>query len=190
MSYIANIFGTVNGNHIHIIREAINALNLDPALELEIHVDSDGGDPDVAKQIFDMLADYRARITAITNGKCMSSGVIIFLAADTRIAGPNADFMIHPTSWTLWGMYSFLKTYRSLSNGGDLTLSLSEVYTLQAQLNTAVKRLTEIEDYTDEILASRAKLTKKQFSLRRSVNTDQHFTAEESVQLGLSTKLT
>jgi hypothetical protein len=86
-------------------------------------------------------------------------------------------------------MYSFLKTYKSLANGGDLTLTLSEVYTVQAQLNTAVRRLSEIEDYTDTILADRARLTKKQFNLRRTVNTDQHFTAEESLQLGISTKL-
>jgi ATP-dependent protease ClpP protease subunit len=189
MSYTANITGAINGNHTHIIRDAISAMIADPSLELEIHIESDGGDPDVAKHIFDLLADYRARTTAIVNGKCMSSAVLIFLAADTRIAGENADFMIHPTSWTLWGMYSFLKTYKSMNGHGDLTLTLSEVYTVQAQLNTAVRRLTEIEDYTDEILASRARLTKKQFSLRRSVNTDQHFTAEESLQLGISTKI-
>jgi len=189
MSYVANITGTINDNHTHIIQGAINALMTDPLLELEIHIESDGGDPDVAKCIFDILENYRDRTTAIASGKCMSSAVLIFLAADTRIAGKDADFMIHPTSWILWGMYSFLKTYRSPQGGGDLTLTLSEVYTVQAQLNTAVRRLTEIEDYTDEIFASRAKLTKKQFSLRRSVNTDQHFTAEESLQLGISTKI-
>jgi len=189
MSYVANINGSINGNHTNIIQGAINALMADPLLELEIHIESDGGDPDIAKHIFDLLKDYRERTTTIANAKCMSSAVLIFLAADTRIAGPEADFMIHPTSWTLWGMYSFLKTYRSLSSLGDLTLTLSEVYTVQAQLNTAVRRLTEIEDYTDEILAERARLTKKQFSLRRSVNTDQHFTAEESLQLGISTKI-
>lgn len=188
MTYVANINGSINGNHTHIIRDAIHSLDLDPTLELEIHIESDGGDPDVAKHIFDLLEKYRSRITTITNGKCMSSAVLIFLAADTRVAGPKADFMIHPTSWTLWGMYSFLKTYRSL-NSGDLTLTLSEVYTVQAQLNTAVRRLSEIEDYTDIILADRARLTKKQFNLRRTVNTDQHFTAEESLQLGISTKL-
>jgi len=189
MPHIVNINGSINGNHIHIIRDAIVVMNQDPEINLEIHIDSDGGDPDPAKHIFDLLENYRDRTTAVTNGKCMSSAVIIFLAANTRIAGPEADFMIHPTSWTLWGMYSFLKTYKSLHGSGDLTLTLSEVYTVQAQLNTAVRRLTEIEDYTDEILATRARLTKKQFSLRRSVNTDQHFTAEESLQLGISTKL-
>lgn len=188
MAYIANITGSINGNHTHIIKDAVSALYSDPTLKLEIHIDSAGGDPDVAKHIFDMLEDYRARTTTIANAKCMSSAVLIFLAADTRIAGKDADFMIHPTSWILWGMYSFLKTYRSL-NTGDLTLTLSEVYTVQAQLNTAVRRLTEIEDYTDEIFTTRARLTKKQFSLRRSVNTDQHFTAEESLQLGISTQI-
>lgn len=189
MTYVANITGTINGNHTHIIQDAVNALSADPTLELEIHIESAGGDPDAAKHIFDLLEKYRERTTTIAAGKCMSSAVLIFLAGDIRIARKDADFMIHPTSWTLWGMYSFLKTYKSIHGSGDLTLTLSEVYTIQAQLNTAVKRLTEIEDYTDEILSSRARLTKKQFSLRRSVNTDQHFTAEESLQLGISTKI-
>jgi ATP-dependent protease ClpP protease subunit len=188
MVYVVDIAGSINESHIPDIRSAVNALNLDPGLTLEIRIESPGGDPDSAKEIFDLLENYRARTTTVANAKCMSSAVLIFLAADTRIAGINADFMIHPTSWTLWGMYSFLKTYRSL-NTGDLTLTLSEVYTMQAQLNTAVTRLTEIEDYTDEIFATRARLTKKQFNLRRSVNTDQHFTAEESLQLGISTKI-
>lgn len=188
MSYVINITGGIDNSHIGIVQGAISVLSGDLSLELEIHIDSNGGDPDAAKQVFDLLAPYRGRTTAITNAKCMSSAVLIYLAADTRLAGPNADFMIHPTSWTLWGAYSFLKTYRSL-NTGDLTLTLAEVYTLQAQLNTATKRLLEIEEYTDEIFRTRAKLTEKQFRDRGSVNTDQHFTPAESLQLGISTGL-
>jgi ATP-dependent protease ClpP protease subunit len=188
MSYVVSILGSINENHTAIIRDAIAALDLNPILELEITIDSSGGDPDVARDIFYLLENYRSRTTTIANSKCMSSAVLIFLAADTRLAGKHADFMIHPTSWKLWGMFDFLKTYKSL-NTGDLTLTLSEVYTVQAQLNTAVKRLTEIEDYTDEIFASRAKLTRDQFIHRRSINTDQHFTADKSLQHGISTKL-
>lgn len=190
MPHIVNIFGSVCDMHIGIINDAIRALIADPELLLEIHIDSDGGDPDPASIIYDSLKDYRSRTTTITNAKCMSSAVLIFLAGNIRLAGPNADFMIHPTSWRLWGAYSFLKTYRSSFDSGDLTLTLSEVYTLQAQLNTAAKRLNEIEDYTDEIFAARTKLTKKQFLDRRTIKTDQHFTPAESLQLGISTKLT
>jgi ATP-dependent protease ClpP protease subunit len=118
----------------------------------------------------------------------MSCAVLIFLSGNKRHAGTRADFMIHPTSWRLWGAYSFLKTYRSFGTG-DLTLTLSEVYTLQAQLNTASKRLNEIEDYTDAIFAERTRLTKQQFQDRRNVRKDQHFTPEESLRLGISTKL-
>jgi len=189
MPYTVNINGSINDHHTDNIRAAINALDLDPLLELEIHIESAGGDPDAARDIFYLLKNHRARTTTITNGKCMSSAVLIFLAADTRVAGKNADFMIHPTSWTLWGMYSFLKTYKSLNSSADLTLTISEVYTIQAQLNTAAKRLIEIEDYTDAIFAERARLTKEQFTNRRSVNTDKHFTPEESLKFGISTKI-
>jgi len=188
MPRIESIIGSINDHHIQIIKNAVDALSADLTLSLEINIDSDGGDPDAARDIFYLLENYRNRVTTITNGKCMSSAVLIFLAGDTRIAGPRADFMIHPTSWTLWGMYKFLKSY-SKYNSGDLTLTISEVYTIQGQLNTAVKRLTEIEDYTDAIFESRAKLTKEQFTDRRLVNTDQHFTPEESLKFGISTKL-
>lgn len=188
MSYIVNIPGSIDNSHINLVQAAVNALEADPALELIINIDSSGGDPDPARKIYDLLSNYRARCTTVAGAKCMSSAVIIFLAADTRISGSHTDFMLHPTSWTLWGMYSFMRSYQSL-NGSDLTLTLSEVYTLQGQLNTAIKRLTEIEDYTDEILKSRTKLTKKQFRDRRLVNADQHYTAEESIELGISTKI-
>lgn len=188
MPHKVDIFGTIGSHHIDMIRNATELLKADPSLLLEIHINSDGGDPDPAKQMYDLLAEYRHRTTTIAGKKCMSSAVIIFLAADTRIAHSYTDFMLHPTSWTLWGMYSFMRTYQS-SSGIDLTLTLSEVYTLQGQLNTAVKRLTEIEDYTDEIFREKTKLTKKQFRDRRLVNADQHYTAAESIELGISTKI-
>lgn len=160
----------------------------DATTDVEIQIDSNGGDPDVANHIFKLLNPYRNRITTKAVGKCMSSAVLIFLAADTRIAVATSDFMIHPTSWTFWGTYSFLRSYKS-PNDSDLTLTLSTVYTLQAQLNTAIKRLTEIEDYTDAIFLSRAKLSQTHFQNRRTISTDQHFTAEESLQYGISTKI-
>jgi len=189
MAHSINIFGSINDVHINIVQSAITLLENDPELLLEITIDSNGGDPDAAKVIYDSLENFRNRATTISNGDCMSSAVLIFLAADIRLAGKKVNFMIHPTSWTLWGAYSFLRTYKSLNNNGDLILTLAEVYTLQSLLNTATTRLNEIEDYTDEIFRTRAKLTKKQFHDRRSVNTDQKFTPEESLQMGISTKL-
>lgn len=189
MNQVIHINGSINDSHISVVQSAINSLLQNPLLLLDIHIDSNGGDPDAAKVIYDLLADYRARTTCTTVGKCMSSAVLIFLAGDTRIAGKTADFMIHPTSWTLWGAYSFMRTYKSLSNGADLILTLTEVYTLQSLLTTAAARLTEIEDYTDVIYIERAKLTKKQLQDRRTINADQKFTAEDSLQMGISTKL-
>lgn len=188
MAYIASITGGINSHHTRIVEDAILAMDNDPTLIIEIHIDSTGGDPDVANHIFNLLEPYRSRTTAIAIGKCMSSAVLIFLAADARIATATSNFMIHPTSWTFWGTYGFLRTYKSI-NDSDLTLTLSTVYTLQAQLNTAIKRLTEIEDYTDEIFLKRANLTECQFRNRRTISTDQYFTATESLQFGISTKI-
>lgn len=189
MNQIIHINGSINDSHIGIVQSAISGLIHNPLLQLEIRIDSNGGDPDAAKVIYDLLEEYRSRTTCITDGKCMSSAVLIYLAGDTRIAGKMADFMIHPTSWTLWGAYSFMRTYKSLVNGADLILTLGEVYTLQSLLATAASRLTEIEDYTDRIYIERAKLTKKQLQDRRTINSDQKFTAEDSLQMGISTKL-
>jgi ATP-dependent protease ClpP protease subunit len=187
MQYSVTISGSINSSHINLIQAAILALDADPNLALVITLDSDGGDPDPAKFIYDILENYRHRTTAIAGKKCMSSAVLIFLAADERIANHSTQFMIHPTSWTLWGMYSFLKSY-SL-NHTDLTLTLSEVYTIQGQLRKAQERLLDIENYTDIIYKERAKLTDKRFLERRSVNADQNLTADESLKLGISTKI-
>jgi ATP-dependent protease ClpP protease subunit len=188
MNHTVNIDGLINQSHVRVISSAITFLDNDPLLHLEIQIDSAGGNPDPAKEIFDLLKDYRGRTTCSTTGKCMSSAVLIYLAADIRLASKDAEFMIHPTSWTLWGTFDFLKMYKGLDTG-DLILSLAEVYTLQALLNTAATRLNEIEDYTDKIYKERAKLTKKQFHDRRSVKTDHIFTAQESLQMGIVTKI-
>lgn len=188
MSHVVNINGSITDCCISMMELAVNVLKADPEITLEIYIDSAGGDPDVAKRIYDLLAEYRNRITTFAGQKCMSSAVLIFLSGDTRIARTDTVFMIHPTSWTLWGMFDFLKSYRSL-NGGDLTLTLAEVYTLQAQLNKALNRLTDIEDYTDAIYVERAKLTKEQLHDRRFINTDKEFTSAESLQYGISTKI-
>jgi ATP-dependent protease ClpP protease subunit len=182
-----NITGSINSSHIGLIDGAIKRLDAEPSLILDIHIDSDGGDPDPAKVIFDKLKNYRSRIRTVSGKKCMSSAVLIFLAADERLANHHSEFMIHPTSWTLWGMYSFMKSYSV--NMADLTLTLSEVYTMQGQLEKAAKRLKEIEDYTDEIFRERAKLPESRFIERRTINCDQNITAAESLKYGISTKL-
>lgn len=187
MKHVVEIIGSINFGHVGPIQDAIHILKSNEMACLEIHIDSDGGDPDQAYAIYNLLGDYRHRTTAISGQKCMSSAVIIFLAADTRLANAYTSFMIHPTSWTLWGMYGFMKSY--IRNVSDLTLTLSEVYTIQGQLHNAEQRLTEIENYTDEIFRTRANLTDTRFKSRRLVNTDQYITADDSLKLGISTKI-
>jgi ATP-dependent protease ClpP protease subunit len=188
MSNSIDISGTIDSSHVIRVAAALDSLKNCPISTLTVNIDSAGGDPDPAKQIYDMILPQRARVTTVAHKKCMSSAVIIFLSGSSRHCYSYTDFMVHPTSWTLWGMYSFMRSYQS-PNGNDLTLTLSEVYTIQGQLNKALSRLNEIEDYTDAIFAAETKMTRQQISNRRLINSDCHYTAEQSLAYGISTKI-
>ena len=62
-----------------------------------IDIETDGGDVDVASEIFEVLRSQPVAVAAITR-KCHSAGMIVFLAAGLRIARPDATFLLHPIS--------------------------------------------------------------------------------------------
>ena len=70
---------------------------LDPAAGLTLVVDSDGGDPVAALDLYRALRGCPAPITTIAR-QCFSAAVVIFLAGDNRIASSTSRFLLHPVS--------------------------------------------------------------------------------------------
>ena len=66
----------------------------------EAHLDfrTDGGTIQEALRLYDALAPMAGRLTTYNTSRIASSGIVPFLAAGTRIASGEAQFVYHPIS--------------------------------------------------------------------------------------------
>jgi ATP-dependent Clp endopeptidase proteolytic subunit ClpP len=90
----AGFFGV--GNSLETIKNQIDA-NAD---EVEVHINSVGGDVREGFAIHGYLKSLGKSVTTVVIGKCYSIATIILLAGEKRLMQPNAELMIHNP----WGM--------------------------------------------------------------------------------------
>lgn len=76
----------------------MNSLRLG-ATEITIFFSCNGGNTDAGFTAYHLLQSLPIPITMHCIGNVESMGIIMFLAADVRIATPHAKFKIHPLHW-------------------------------------------------------------------------------------------
>lgn len=74
------------------------------ATEITIFLSTDGGDTDFGFTAYEFLRSLPVKLTIHCIGNIESMGIIMFLAADIRIATPHAKFKIHPLHWDFHAM--------------------------------------------------------------------------------------
>jgi ATP-dependent protease ClpP protease subunit len=82
--------GEVTGRAVARI---INAL--EPDSPLTPTIDSEGGDPVAAFELYAALRSHVAPVVTISGPTCNSAAVIAYLGGDVRIAGRNSTFLLH-----------------------------------------------------------------------------------------------
>jgi ATP-dependent protease ClpP protease subunit len=65
------------------------------AQRIHLHVDSGGGNIHEALAIFSALRSYPGTVTAFAQSECSSAALLIFLAADHRVATADVKILIH-----------------------------------------------------------------------------------------------
>ena len=81
----------VGGVSLRTVRD-----QLDPtADEIEVHINSMGGDVNEGFAIHDFLVGQGKKVKCVVIGQCYSIATIIFLAGEERLMYPNAELMIH-----------------------------------------------------------------------------------------------
>jgi ATP-dependent Clp protease protease subunit len=60
-----------------------------------LFLSSDGGDPDAALAIFDLLREFDNHVNIHARGYNASAAILVLQAADRRIASTNSFFMLH-----------------------------------------------------------------------------------------------
>lgn len=124
---------------LHILSESSND-------DINIILNSPGGDVYHALAIYDAISTCSSYITITAYGYCMSAGSLIFQAADKRIMAPNAWMMIHEGSRIVHDTHSNVQAVAD--HDKHLLESMVKIYTKQSNLDsTTVKDLLKIDTY-------------------------------------------
>ena len=90
------LVGKITREKAIAIREGLLSLNSQSNEEIKLIIDSPGGEVVAALLLYDILLLLTAPVTAIVNGECSSSGVVILQGAKKRVATKGSFFYLHP----------------------------------------------------------------------------------------------
>jgi ATP-dependent protease ClpP protease subunit len=136
----------------------LGALDVD---EIDLHVNSPGGEVWDGIAIYNALVNHRASINAYTDGIAASAASVIVMAGDTRVMAKGSQLMIHDA----WGL--------CVGNA--------------AEMAAMATRLDQESDNIAGIYSSRAGGTVKQW--RKAMVEETWYNAEEAVAAGLADRV-
>lgn len=132
------------------------------APEIQVHIDSYGGDTSAGLAIYNTLAAHPARIITIAEGFAASAASLIFMAGEERLMRPSSLLMIH-NAWT------------SASGNAD-------------QLRDAASDLDKISDVAAGIYRSHCNMTADQ--LAEMLTAETWLQPAEALTYGFATGIT
>lgn len=111
--------------------------------EIEVRINSAGGDVFAANAIYNLLKSHNASITTIVDGLCGSAATIIAIAGDTLKMPKNTFFMIHNPATGGYG------EAKDLRKAADLLDKVKETIISHYQIKTSLTT-EEISTMMDE----------------------------------------
>jgi ATP-dependent Clp protease protease subunit len=90
------IIGQIDERSLDLIRQSV-ATALKGVERIRLNINSPGGKVDEAFVAYDTLRSFPGIISAIASEECYSAALIVYLAADHRVAKPGTRFLIHGT---------------------------------------------------------------------------------------------
>lgn len=77
--------------------------------DIEVYINSPGGDVIAASQIYTMLVEHKGNVTVKIEGLAASAASIIAMAGTTVLMAPVAYMMIHGASTIAWGNHNVMR---------------------------------------------------------------------------------
>lgn len=109
--------------------------------EIDVHINSDGGEVAAATAIYNQLRAHKAKINTYVDGIAASAASLIFMAGDNRIMRPTSILMIHNPGMFAGG------TSEKLRAAADYLDKLKEaVLTAYNRANISEKEISELMD--------------------------------------------
>ena len=106
-------------------KEAIDKAMVSGATELKLYINSEGGDPIQAFEIFNQIKRFKGKKTAMIGALCASSATVVACACDSVYISRFGLFMIHEPSLYAGGMTE-----------EELTAGIGLLQTLKANVTT------------------------------------------------------
>ena len=129
--------------------------------DITIWINSPGGDVFAASQIYNMLMDYKGKVTVKIDGLAASAASVIAMAGGEVLVSPVAMFMIH----------------------NPMTIAFGDT----VEMEKAISMLSEVKESIINAYELKTGLTRAKLS--RLMDDESWFNAKKAVELGFADKI-
>lgn len=140
-----SIYGAIQKGSPNSYEEIKKVLDEHPtASEIQLRIDSGGGEVNDGNSIYQTLMEYPAPVTVTVVNKAYSMASIIAMAADRLIMGPTAMLMVHNPVGVCQGNSKEMRTAAEILDSH--AKSLRQAYILKAKGKITEDRIQELMD--------------------------------------------
>ncbi len=120
--------------------------------DVTVWINSPGGDCVAAAQIYNMLVDYKGKVTVKIDGMAASAASVIAMAGDTVLMSPVSMMMIHNPATIAWGDHTEMQ--KAIEMLDEVKESIINAYATKTGLTRA--RLSHLMDAETWMNANKA----------------------------------
>ena len=115
-------------------------------------INSPGGDCVAAAQIYNMLSNYKGKVTVKIDGIAASAASVIAMAGDTVLVSPVSMLMIHNPATIAWGDHAEMQ--KAIDMLAEVKESIINAYEIKTNLSRA--KLSHLMDAETWMNANKA----------------------------------
>ena len=114
--------------------------------DITLWINSPGGDCIAAAQIYNMLTEYKGKVTVKIDGMAASAASVIAMAGDTVLMSPVSMLMIHNPATIAFGDHTDMQ--RAMDMLGEVKESIINAYEIKTSLSrTKLSHLMDSETW-------------------------------------------
>ena len=116
--------------------------------DVTVWINSPGGDCVAAAQIYNMLSNYKGKVTVKIDGIAASAASVIAMAGDTVLVSPVSMLMIHNPATIAWGDHAEMQ--KAIDMLSEVKESIINAYVLKTGLSRPkLSHLMDAETWMD-----------------------------------------
>ena len=116
--------------------------------DITVWINSPGGDCVAAAQIYNMISNYKGKVTVKIDGIAASAASVVAMAGDTVLVSPVSMLMIHNPATIAWGDHAEMK--KAIDMLSEVKESIINAYVLKTGLSRPkLSHLMDAETWMD-----------------------------------------